>query len=58
MKAAFEKLVREAVEALAAEILLCIATSEFGVATTSALAPVLPEIVAAKLVTGAINAIL
>jgi len=55
---ALENLTKEVVEALAAEMIASIAMTEIGVATTSALSPIIPELVIAKKITGAINAVL
>ena len=55
---ALENLTKEVVEALAAEMIASIAMTEVGVATTSMLSPIIPELVIAKKITGAINAVL
>jgi hypothetical protein len=55
---AVENALRSGVEALAGEVVSNIATTQVGVATTGALSPVLPEIVAAQKLTELINSIL
>lgn len=55
IREAFENLVREALERLSAEVVEQIVTMEAGAATTGALAPILPKLIAAKHLLGAIN---
>ena len=55
---ALENLVKEGVEAFAAEIVESIATTQIGVMTTSTLSPIIPELVIAKKITGVMNSIL
>ena len=58
LREAVEHAMQAGVEALATEILASVATTQMGVATTGALSPVLPEIVAAQKLTELINSIL
>jgi chromosome segregation ATPase len=53
-----EHLVKEVVEAFAAEVIASVATTQVGVSTTATLSPIIPELVMAKKVTGLINSIL
>lgn len=52
---AFNELVKEALERLAQEVVEQIATTQAGAATTTALSPILPELIAAKYLLQAIN---
>lgn len=53
-----DNLAKEVIEAFAAEVIASAVTTQLGVATTGALAPIIPELVIAKKVTGVINSIL
>ncbi len=55
---ALETLGKEVVEALAAEMIASVVTTQAGVATTGMLSPLIPELIIAKKITGAINAVL
>lgn len=57
-KDAFEEFVAEVAKELATEVVESVAISQAGVATTSAISPVLPELVAAKAALKLINAII
>jgi hypothetical protein len=55
IKSAFDELVKDALEHLASEVVEHVATMQAGVATTTGIAPILPQLMAAKCLLGAIN---